>query len=898
MATSKKPTTHQVYNPNTKLLNINNGQKVRDVSTGKVYGPKNGLTSQQQAGRASLRAGTPVPQQVKSPTTHQVYKNGVLTVTPTQASKASTPEGQLAAKEGVFTNPHTGIQTDKYGNVVTGKNKYGVLQTTGTTAPSAMGTAGAATQSTAVRGTTTQGAVTPTVPTATTPVVDIGGGTTAGVSGTAGAATDSQRLADIAWKQHNGEPLSEEDFKYLVGQQLSGASSLAAQTQAAATAQETAAQDLIAKKQAEMEARASSQSKTTQGLVDQQKALLDEQAKAAIDQIKQNAMSEQTAGQNIMAFSGFGVSSAAIQKTQEIQAKYNAQSQAVVDAENLQLQMFQEQLQGADQAVLDEMQANIDTLQANADEMAYSNALDVAQANADANVDPLTALSNIMQVLPPAQAQQVNTDVSKMLGYLADESGNPITFANGETIPILTETTEAKNTRYLDELVKSGASPEIINALKVQLGLPDYTDPITQAQLAYDQANAKVKENEANGILTSPLDLIDLAQKTYDYYNEIGYTAGSIPTGGQYGATTYTLENGLPAIMVNVQQGQSLDLSETRDRDEGQCGAFVNDFFGERIMDNLFTQKMGLVDESIQVPEPGMAFVMETESKYGHTGIVEYVDPSRGVMGIVDANWNNDGEVRRTEIPISDAAGFVRAPNSISADASSFTPTDVSMVNNFLENGKVPSVYEGNEQELIDKANRLSSLATNPKTPLSQALSYTTGKKALTDTAVQSIQKNDLTAQQITDLATSFEDLDESDFGPLLGIISSANPYNTKAQDIRAQLQSIVPNLARGVYGEVGVLTDADIANYMKTLPNLTSTEDLRNAVLEMTQRTIGRSLESKLRAYAGTYDISGYQYIIDKYNLDNATAQEDLGALYDQSSDLSVSQNDLWDNL
>ena len=471
MATSKKPTTHQVYNPNTKLLNINNGQKVKDVSTGKVYGPKNGLTAQQQAGRASLRAGTPVPQQVKSPTTHQVYKNGVLTVTPTQASKASTPEGQLAAKEGIFTNPHTGIQTDKYGNVVTGKNKYGVLQTTGTTAPSAMGTAGAATQGTAVRGTTTQGAVTPTVPTATTPVVDIGGGTTAGVSGTAGAATDSQRLADIAWKQHNGEPLSEEDFKYLVGQQLSGAGSLAAQTQAAATAQETAAQDLIAKKQAEMEARASSQSKTTQGLVDQQKALLDEQAKAAIDQIKQNAMSEQTAGQNIMAFSGFGVSSAAIQKTQEIQAKYNAQSQAVVDAENLQLQQYQAQLQGADQAVLDEMQANIDTLQANADEMAYSNALDVAQANADAQLDPLTALSNIMQVLPPAQAQQVNTDVSKMLGYLADESGNPITFANGETIPIKTDTDFAKNMDYLQQLASSGASEEVMNAAMAGLGL-------------------------------------------------------------------------------------------------------------------------------------------------------------------------------------------------------------------------------------------------------------------------------------------------------------------------------------------------------------------------------------------------------------------------------------------
>jgi hypothetical protein len=282
-------------------------------------------------------------------------------------------------------------------------------------------------------------------------------------------------------------------------------------------------------------------------------------------------------------------------------------------------------------------------------------------------------------------------------------------------------TQAAAAVRGLTTLRASGASEDVIAAYKQAAGITDYDDPLTQAKLALDQANAKIAYNNANGIITSPLDLIDLAQKTYDYYQSMGYQAGAVPTGGEYGATSYTLENGLPAIMVNVQQGQSLDIPETRDRDEGQCGAFVNDYFGEKMMGNLFTQKMGLVDKSIQVPEPGMAFVMETESPYGHTGIVEYVDPSRGVMGIVDANWNNDGKVRRTEIPISDAAGFVRAPNAIPADAS-LTLNDVdkdlrsSVVSQLSQYRDEPSVKNFQTvQTIYNKANSVPDDNTNPQ---------------------------------------------------------------------------------------------------------------------------------------------------------------------------------------
>jgi hypothetical protein len=104
------------------------------------------------------------------------------------------------------------------------------------------------------------------------------------------------------------------------------------------------------------------------------------------------------------------------------------------------------------------------------------------------------------------------------------------------------------------------------------------------------------------------------------------------------------------------------------------------------------------------------------------------------------------------------------------------------------------------------------------------------------------------------------ENIQGTNTGPIAGLFRGANPWDTNAQAIKAQLNAIVPNLARGVYGEVGVLTDNDIKNYAKTLPNLTSTEDVRNAVLYITVDMIRKNAESKIKNQAaGQRDMSGY---------------------------------------
>lgn len=147
------------------------------------------------------------------------------------------------------------------------------------------------------------------------------------------------------------------------------------------------------------------------------------------------------------------------------------------------------------------------------------------------------------------------------------------------------------------------------------------------------------------------------------------------------------------------------------------------------------------------------------------------------------------------------------------------------------------------------------------KDPFIAKMASTAGGKPITDTFAQSLNKGLNVLGQIGVLQTNIKDVKT---GPIVGAFKGANPWDTNAQTIKAQLNAIVPNLARGVYGEVGVLTDNDIAQYSKTLPNLKSTEDIRNAVLGITVDMVGKSIKRTLEVNAANgKDVSGF---IDLY--------------------------------
>ncbi len=130
----------------------------------------------------------------------------------------------------------------------------------------------------------------------------------------------------------------------------------------------------------------------------------------------------------------------------------------------------------------------------------------------------------------------------------------------------------------------------------------------------------------------------------------------------------------------------------------------------------------------------------------------------------------------------------------------------------------------------------------------------------------QSLSKAFTLSNQLSSLSQTFQDdaalrnvADGIDLAPIEAIWRSANPYDEKAQAIKAQLTAIVPNLARGIYGEVGVLTDTDFEKYSQTLPNLSSPEELRDAMMMITLDAVKNSVADQIEISASTgRDVSG----------------------------------------
>lgn len=128
-------------------------------------------------------------------------------------------------------------------------------------------------------------------------------------------------------------------------------------------------------------------------------------------------------------------------------------------------------------------------------------------------------------------------------------------------------------------------------------------------------------------------------------------------------------------------------------------------------------------------------------------------------------------------------------------------------------------------------------------------------------------------AETLTGLVNSI------DTGPIVGIVKSANPYDTKAQELKAAITAIVPKLARGVYGEVGVLTDNDIENYSRTIANLKNTGDVNKAVMAMTLDIATRSLANQLNSLAaGQRDVSRFEPIYTGLNQKATQLKSELG--------------------
>jgi len=73
-------------------------------------------------------------------------------------------------------------------------------------------------------------------------------------------------------------------------------------------------------------------------------------------------------------------------------------------------------------------------------------------------------------------------------------------------------------------------------------------------------------------------------------------------------------------------------------------------------------------------------------------------------------------------------------------------------------------------------------------------MKYSQGGKDMGEERLKSLGKFSQALSQISDLSKRIQ---ETDTGPILGAIRSYNPYDTNAQALKAEINALIPNLAR-----------------------------------------------------------------------------------------------------
>ena len=308
-------------------------------------------------------------------------------------------------------------------------------------------------------------------------------------------------------------------------------------------------------------------------------------------------------------------------------------------------------------------------------------------------------------------------------------------------------------------------------------------------------------------------------------------------------------------------------LSSRLSGDNEQSWMVSNDYMAVKFpwakrMGDSYESKVASV-ESIgvsDVPQVGGVFAMNTYNSNWHTWIVQSVDLAKWTFTATDANraWSQNGwPVTTSTYNISDNFTFSKAP----AWAWTIRPSDIDYFNSATATDK--KKLSSNPQ-YIDFNNKKSIVMSDPNADIYEVMRYSQGGKDMGEERLKSLGKFSQGLSQVAELSKKIQ---ETETWPIIGRLRSYNPYDANAQALLAEINATVPNIARGVYGEVGVLTDADIQNYAKTLPNIKSTEDTNKLVLAMTLKTMLNGFKWQIQIDGSAWrDVSWFVWTVKQY--------------------------------
>ena len=96
--------------------------------------------------------------------------------------------------------------------------------------------------------------------------------------------------------------------------------------------------------------------------------------------------------------------------------------------------------------------------------------------------------------------------------------------------------------------------------------------------------------------------------------------------------------------------------------------------------------------------------------------------------------------------------------------------------------------------------------------------------------------------------------------GVVVGMLQKFWPWAVDSKKVEAMRNAAVPNLARGVFGEVGVLTETDVKRYIAMIPGLNSSPTQQATLIkELRTKLAATKLNSIQSLAAGGRDVSGW---------------------------------------
>lgn len=316
----------------------------------------------------------------------------------------------------------------------------------------------------------------------------------------------------------------------------------------------------------------------------------------------------------------------------------------------------------------------------------------------------------------------------------------------------------------------------------------------------------------------------------------------------------------------------------------GQCGSYANKNpvavanwfkFGDSYQSKLdqTNSKEGAIG-AFAVWNPG-----GVTKQYGHVGQVVGESQDGKSWLIRDSNFSNnpnDETVREHYVPksvISSTGGAYAVPWIGTKSNTDFSSWDIALFNSSKYNPQTDK-DKARAARYEQYQNKNAEIMSDPNASIIDKMKYSKWSKDLTESPNKAYKDMWLVVGQLGRLNQSIKDYDKkswfgSQLNPIQGIISNANPWDTKAQEVKTQLIQLVPKIARGVFWEVGVLTKDDVANYIQTLPNIKQTADVQDVVQLALLSTLKESLDNSLIVDSATYDTSGliwnYKKLDDK---------------------------------